>query len=70
MATMLLTKITFLLSPDYIGDLLQATMQLCTDGATQSSTSNVPGSLSSSYDKPDKASAIKSHRSRFSLLQQ
>ena len=66
---MLLTKITFLLYPDYIDGLLQATMQFYMDGGTQSSTSNVPGPLSSTYDKPDKASAIKSHRSHFSLLQ-
>ena len=64
-----LTKITFLLYPDYIDDLLQAIMQFYMDGGTQSSNSNVPGPLSSTYDKPDKASPIKSHRSHFSLLQ-
>ena len=53
---------------EYIDALIEKT-KLCKDGGTRSQTqsSDIPKPLSSQYEKPEKAVAIKSHKSRFNL---
>ena len=53
---------------DYIDDLMQETLHKCMEGSTVQPPPNLPQPLSSAYEKPDKISAIKTHRSRFTSL--
>ena len=55
---------------DYVDALLIKTKQLCKDGNVQTRTRfspDIPKPLSSQYERPDKATAVKRHKSRFSL---
>ena len=60
---LLLHSLIFLLS-EYIQELLSQTCELCESDTEQSSTT-VPGSLCSDYERPNKTEAIKRHKSRF-----
>ena len=50
----------------YVDDLLQKTIDMCEVGHRPLST-EVPDSLCSTYERPEKSLAISSHKSRFSL---
>ena len=62
-------SIIYTFTAEYIDALIEKTKQLCKDGGTRSQTqsSDIPKPLSSQYEKPEKAVAIKSHKSRFNL---
>ncbi len=45
---------------------MDETIRYCEDGGGSNVTDQTPEPLCAQYDKPDKASAIKAHRSRFS----
>ena len=49
---------------EYIKDLMKETLRRCKEGIIETLPSNTPGSQD---EKPDKLTAIKSHKSRFSL---
>ena len=51
---------------DYLDDLMQETIHQCEEGTSQS-PQHVPMPLCSGYERPDKASAVSRHRSRFNL---
>ena len=57
---------TFMLT-GYIEDLMKETSKRCREGTIETLPSNTPGPLSSQYEKQDKPTAIKSHKSRFNL---
>ena len=44
---------------------MKETLRRCKEGIIEPLPSNTPGPLSSQYEKPDKPTAIKSHKSRF-----
>ena len=53
---------------EYVETLMTETMRRCRNGIIEELPSdNAPAPLSTQYERPDKASAIKSHKSRFSL---
>lgn len=53
----------------YIDSLIAETRAVCSEGTPRPSTSETqPKSLSSEYERPEKTSAIVSHKSRFSKL--
>lgn len=56
--------IIFLLT-GYVDDLVKETLRRCKERVIETLPSNTPGPLSSQYERPDKPTAIKSHKSRF-----
>ena len=49
----------------YIQELLRKAIELCEREETEQSSSILPEPLSSGYDHPHKAEAIRRHKSRF-----
>ena len=49
----------------YVDELMDATCKYCEDGGRSYVKDQVPEPLCARYDKPDKTSAIKEHKSRF-----
>lgn len=52
---------------DYIDVLMKETIRRCKDGITEAHYDDTPAPLSSQYERPNKTTAIKSHKSRFCL---
>ena len=51
----------------YIEDLMKETLRQCKEGIIETLPHDTPAPLSMQYERPDKLTAIKSHKSRFSL---
>ena len=51
----------------YIDNLIRETTRHCKEGVVEVLPQDTPASLSSQYERPDKLSAIHSHKSRFSM---
>lgn len=49
----------------YVDELIQETVHLCEGVQTSTMPIVVPDSLSSTYERPSKAEAVRSHKSRF-----
>lgn len=49
----------------YVDELMEATCKYCEEGGSSYVGDQVPEPLCARYDKPDKISAVKEHRSRF-----
>ena len=53
---------------EYVEMLMTETMRRCSGGIIEELPSdNIPAPLSTQYERPEKSSAIKSHKSRFNL---
>ena len=50
---------------EYVDDLLKETSRRCKERVIEILPSNTPAPLSSQFERPDKPTAIKSHKSRF-----
>ena len=46
---------------------MKETLRRCKEGIIETLPHNTPAPLSMQYERPDKLTAIKSHKSRFSL---
>ena len=54
--------------PEYVDALIEETKRLCKEKTVAIQPSETqPKPLSSQHERPDKATAIKGHKSRFSL---
>ena len=51
---------------DYLDELIKETILLCEEGTPQQSL-NIPEPLCSGYERPDMATAVSMHRSRFNI---
>ena len=51
----------------YVEQLLQETIKQCKMGRSDQSDGEEPRPLCSAYERPDKATAIQQHKSRFSI---
>ena len=52
----------------YIDNLIKETITLCKKGEPTADMPEIPEPLCSRFERPEKATAVKMHKSRFNLL--